>query len=82
MPPATVGGWLDRETRGRATIQADIGRDEESWVKRGGKKCRQRRGRLKQSRGVAERKAAAVIDGFDWSNPVVANDVIPPGLLL
>ncbi len=42
VPPATVGGWLDSETRGRATIQADIGRDEESWVKRGGKKCRQR----------------------------------------
>lgn len=35
-----------------------------------------------QSRGVAEGKAAAVIDGSDWSSQVVANDVIPPGLLL
>lgn len=42
VPPAAVGGWLGSETRGRATIQADIGRDEEAWVKRGGKKCRQR----------------------------------------
>lgn len=40
VPPAAVGGWLGSETRGRATIQADIGRDEEAWVKRGGKKCR------------------------------------------
>lgn len=27
------------------------------------------RGRLMQSRGVAEGKAAAVIEGFDWPKP-------------